>query len=89
MRKLTSAVFISLDGVMQAPGGPEEDPTSDFRFGGWVAPFWDEEMGPATSLGDLRAAARKYLERVQELVGVQVGVVSVGPGREQTLVVHD
>ncbi|MFL6749688.1 MAG: dihydrofolate reductase family protein [Sphingomicrobium sp.] len=46
MRKLTGAVFQSLDGVMQAPGGPEEDPTSNFRFGGWVAPFWGEDMGP-------------------------------------------
>jgi dihydrofolate reductase len=42
MRKLTGAVFQSLDGVMQAPGGPEEDPTSDFPFGGWAYPFWDE-----------------------------------------------
>jgi dihydrofolate reductase len=42
MRNLTGAVFQSLDGVMQAPGGPEEDPTSDFRFGGWAYPFWDE-----------------------------------------------
>lgn len=39
MRKLTGAVFISLDGIMQAPGGPDEDPTSDFRFGGWSFPF--------------------------------------------------
>jgi dihydrofolate reductase len=31
---------------MQAPGGPEEDPTSDFRFGGWVQPLWGEQMGP-------------------------------------------
>lgn len=46
MRKLTGAVFLSLDGVMQAPGGPEEDLTSDFRFGGWVQPLWDEDMGP-------------------------------------------
>src|SRR5215207_10040361 len=46
---------------------------------------WDEEIGSATSFGDLPAAARKYLERIQELVGVQVGVVSVGPGREQSL----
>ena len=39
MRKLTGAVFMSLDGVMQAPGGPEEDPTSGFRFGGWALPL--------------------------------------------------
>jgi dihydrofolate reductase len=44
MRKLTGAVFASLDGVMQAPGGPEEDPTSDFRFGGWSFHFWDESL---------------------------------------------
>jgi len=46
MRKLTGAVFVSLDGVMQAPGGPEEDPTGEFRFGGWVQPSWSEDMGP-------------------------------------------
>jgi len=46
MRKLTGAVFVSLDGVMQAPGGPEEDTSSGFRFGGWTAPFWNEDMGP-------------------------------------------
>lgn len=43
-RKLTAAVFVSLDGVMQAPGGPTEDPTGGFRFGGWTAPF-DHESG--------------------------------------------
>ncbi len=52
MRKLTGAVFVSLDGVMQAPGGPEEDPTRDFRFGGWVAPHWSENMGPFEKLID-------------------------------------
>ena len=46
MRKLTGAIFQSLDSVIQAPGGPEEDTTSGFRFGGWVQPFWDEDMGP-------------------------------------------
>lgn len=42
MRKLTGAVFQSLDGVMQAPGGPQEDPTGGFRFGGWTFPWFDE-----------------------------------------------
>ncbi|GAA3902951.1 dihydrofolate reductase family protein [Sphingomonas limnosediminicola] len=44
MRKLTGAVFQSLDGVMQAPGGPEEDPTGGFRLGGWSFDFWDESL---------------------------------------------
>ena len=45
MRKIIAATFISLDGIMQAPGGPEEDPTGGFRFGGWVAPHFDEVLG--------------------------------------------
>jgi dihydrofolate reductase len=44
MRKLTGAVFLSLDGVMQAPGGPEEDPSGNFPFGGWSFHFWDESL---------------------------------------------
>jgi len=44
MRKLTGSVFQSLDGVMQAPGGPEEDPTDGFQLGGWAFPFWDESL---------------------------------------------
>ena len=46
MRKLTGAVFQSLDGVMQAPGGPDEDPTSGFTLGGWSYPFFTGDMGP-------------------------------------------
>ncbi|MFL6760035.1 dihydrofolate reductase family protein [Sphingomonas sp.] len=46
MRKLTGAVFLSLDGVMQAPGGPDEDPTSGFTLGGWTHPFFTGDMGP-------------------------------------------
>ncbi len=44
MRKLTGALFQSLDGVIQAPGGPEEDPTAVFEHGGWVAPFFDDSL---------------------------------------------
>jgi dihydrofolate reductase len=44
MRKLTVSTFVSLDGVMQAPGGPEEDPTGGFALGGWMAPYFDEAM---------------------------------------------
>ncbi len=47
MRKLTVGVFVSLDGVMQAPGGPEEDPTGGFRYGGWIVPFRSEATGAA------------------------------------------
>jgi dihydrofolate reductase len=37
--------MVSLDGVMQAPGGPDEDPTGGFKYGGWVAPHFDDKMG--------------------------------------------
>jgi dihydrofolate reductase len=44
MRKLVVNTFVSLDGVMQAPGGPEEDPTGGFDHGGWSVSFWDDKM---------------------------------------------
>ncbi len=40
MRKIVVLSFITLDGVMQAPGGPEEDTSNDFKYGGWVAPYF-------------------------------------------------
>jgi len=45
MRKIIAAAFVSLDGVMQAPGGPEEDPTGGFTEGGWTFGYWDDAMG--------------------------------------------
>jgi dihydrofolate reductase len=47
MRRVITGAFVSLDGVMQAPGGPQEDPTRGFRFGGWVWPYTDEVFGQA------------------------------------------
>jgi dihydrofolate reductase len=49
MRKLVAGAFISLDGVMQAPGGPEEDPTGGFEHGGWTATYWDDVINQAMS----------------------------------------
>ncbi|MGH2403542.1 MAG: dihydrofolate reductase family protein [bacterium] len=45
MRKLTTNTFVSLDGVMQAPGGPPEDPSGGFSYGGWSVTYWDDMMG--------------------------------------------
>lgn len=47
MRRVVVGAFVSLDGVMQAPGGPEEDPSGGFRYGGWVFPHWDDKLGQA------------------------------------------
>jgi dihydrofolate reductase len=49
MRKVITGAFVSLDGMMQAPGGPEEDPSGGFKFGGWVVPFTDEVFRQAIS----------------------------------------
>ncbi|WP_279349628.1 dihydrofolate reductase family protein [Erythrobacter litoralis] len=58
-RKITGAAFLSLDGVMQAPGGPTEDPTGGFAEGGWVFRLWDEQVGE--TLGQLFSGAYDLL----------------------------
>ncbi len=45
MRKLVVGTFLTLDGVMQAPGGPDEDRDGGFEHGGWSVKYWDDMMG--------------------------------------------
>ena len=45
MRELIVSAFVSLDGVMQAPGGPQEDQEGGFAYGGWTVPLWDDDLG--------------------------------------------
>ena len=61
MRKLIVSEFTSLDGVMQAPGGPEEDPVESFAFGGWQAPYDDDLVGEVTQ--------KELKESVEYLLG--------------------
>lgn len=60
MRKITVLSFISLDGVMQGPGSPEEDSSNGFKLGGWVAPYDDQ---------DSESIMQKQLERADLLLG--------------------
>ncbi len=61
MRKIIVLEFITLDGVMQAPGGPEEDPSEKFEFGGWQAPYDDEAAG--------EVAEKELKQSVEYLLG--------------------
>jgi dihydrofolate reductase len=45
MRRVIASAFVSADGVMQAPGGPEEDTTGGFKYGGWTQPYFDDAVG--------------------------------------------
>lgn len=56
MRKLTVTQFISLDGVVQAPGGPDEDPRGGFELGGWVVPLFSEALGARVGETHMRAS---------------------------------
>ena len=49
MRELIVSTFLTLDGVMQAPGGPGEDDSGGFAYGGWSVNYWDEQMGQIMS----------------------------------------
>jgi dihydrofolate reductase len=49
MRRIIVLTFVTLDGVMQAPGGPSEDTTGDFKYGGWIVPYADDFLGKVMS----------------------------------------
>ena len=57
MRKLVVGTFLTLDGVMQAPGGPDEDHDGGFRHGGWPVPYYDEKFGDIMTEWTKRAGA--------------------------------
>jgi dihydrofolate reductase len=57
MRKLVVGTFVTIDGVMQAPGGPDEDPEGGFEHGGWSVNYWDAAMGEVITASTLQAGA--------------------------------
>lgn len=57
MRKLVVGTFLTLDGVMQAPGGPEEDRDGGFEHGGWLVPYFDEKFGDIMTQWTTQAGA--------------------------------
>jgi dihydrofolate reductase len=63
MRKIIIQEFITLDGVMQAPGGPEEDTTSNFKFGGWTAPYFNDADEEGNSM------MQKWMQPADLLLG--------------------
>lgn len=56
-RRVVVGTFVTLDGVMQAPGGPDEDREGDFRHGGWLVPYFDEKLGDIMTDWTARAGA--------------------------------
>ena len=67
MRKLVAGMFISLDGVVQAPGGPEEDRDGGFEHGGWLVPFFDDKLLEASTEWVSRAGGFVLGRRTYEI----------------------
>jgi predicted 3-demethylubiquinone-9 3-methyltransferase (glyoxalase superfamily) len=69
MRKLIVSTFVTLDGVMQAPGGPEEDQTGGFTYGGWTVNYWEDMMGQVMGDRKLEQKITPMLMFVDEQCG--------------------
>jgi dihydrofolate reductase len=69
MRKLVVTTFTTLDGVMQAPGGPGEDRDGGFEHGGWSVGYWDERMGELALEIHLAAGAVLFGRKTYEILG--------------------
>jgi dihydrofolate reductase len=67
MRKLVVAAYLTTDGVMQAPGGPQEDRDGGFVHGGWVVPYWDEDLSRLVTQLIQRAGALLLGRRTYEI----------------------
>lgn len=65
MRKLNVLEFVSLDGVIQAPGGPEEDTSGGFAYGGWKSPHFNAVSGTAMTIEEV--SGRRELHVAREL----------------------
>jgi dihydrofolate reductase len=82
MRKLIVNEFLSLDGVMQAPGGPDEDRSGGFEHGGWQMPYFDEVFGKAVTEGIAAAGGFVLGRKTYEIFA---GYWPAAPAEEQAV----
>lgn len=74
MTQLVAGAFTTLDGIMQAPGGPDEDRDNGFQHGGWLVPYFDEKFGQVMTEWTTRAGAFLLGRRTYEICARDCGV---------------